>query len=158
MLTLCLPPASGAPPASPFPLHCAAFPRRSSLAPQSRPHPAPPAPPRVPPPPSPPAPPPSAQPAPPPPGPPPCPPPACGAPPASPFPLHCAAFPRRSFLAPQSRQRRAPPPRSCHGYQRSPAWRRASSWVSSEDGGHRSQHGRGPLRVHWFDTARGSRR
>src|SRR5690348_16600270 len=40
---------------------------------------------------------------------------ASGAPPASPFPLHCVAFPRRSSLAPQSRQRRAPPARSCFG-------------------------------------------
>src|SRR6266851_6224254 len=37
---------------------------------------------------------------------------ASGAPPTSPSPLHCAAFPRRSFLAPQSRRRRAPAARS----------------------------------------------
>src|SRR5260221_12312613 len=41
-----------------------------------------------------------------------CPPLASGAPPAAPFPLHCAAFPRRSFLAPQSRRHRAPSARS----------------------------------------------
>src|SRR6266566_8515138 len=40
-LTLCLPLASGAPPASPSPFTGAAFPRRSSLAPQSRRHRAP---------------------------------------------------------------------------------------------------------------------
>src|SRR5580693_8487513 len=43
---------------------------------------------------------------------------ASGAPPASPFPLHCGAFPRRSFLAPQSRRHRAPLARSCAGLSR----------------------------------------
>jgi hypothetical protein len=51
-----------------------------------------------------------------------CPPLASGAPPTSPAPLTGTAFPRRSFLAPQSRRRRAPPARSLSG-RREFAWR-----------------------------------